>query len=370
VAEVRERKSVDLLHEIDGWIEGFRRACRTKEEGAKSDPPPRYRTALRAIDAGIFDYCRYSHGENDPTWFQPVLAALGAAERELAVGDVKADKRRVRRPLAKLSSEWIAACNDGSPEFQLACSLAFMKGERDKTGRIRRYLEPVEFEKGSWRWSERGGHVVWSGVNLTRNLGAVLARRLMDAEAAGERPLPFDSDFRAPISSVATFLARDIDEQKLEDLLWGLMLVDSRRQLKPKPVAERTPLPSVYALLKLTLLPRKLKWDAWDGNVVRLRFARTFEEGISAKPEPAILANLRAGQIQKACEIAARRLRASGLIPLASHLSDGSQRAVDWSVADVEPARLLASLLFPIRNGDVNTLANLVLRPPMAESLT
>jgi CRISPR-associated protein Csx17 len=370
LVEVCERKFVDLLHEIDGWIEAFRRACRTKEEGAKSDPPPRYRTALRAIDAAIFDYCRYSHGENDPTWFQLVLAALGAAERELAVGGVQADKRRVRWPLAKLSSEWIGACNDGSSEFLLACSLAFMKGEQDKTGRIRRYLEPVEFEKGGWRWSERGGHVVWSGVNLAQNLGAVLARRLMDAEAAGETPLPFDSDFRAPINSVAAFLARDIDEEKLGDLLWGLMLVESRGRLKAKPVADRTPLPSAYPLLKLTLMPQKLKWDAWDGNAIRLRFARTSEEGISVKPEPAILANLRAGQIQRACEIAARRLRASGLIPLASHLSDGSQRALDWSVADVEPARLLAALLFPIRNGDVNTLANLVLRTPIAESLT
>ena len=91
--------------------------------------------------------------------------------------------------------------------------------------------------------------------------------------------------------------------------------------------------------------------------------------GTTVKPEPGILAQLRAGHVKEACEIAARRLRASGFVPLASFLSDGSRRNIDWSAGAIAPERLLASLLFPISDRAVNILANRVLRLPRAETL-
>jgi CRISPR-associated protein Csx17 len=367
---VNRHEAVGLLEQIDPWLDSFRQACRTKDQGAERDPPSRFPSALRRIDSAIFDFCKYG----GPNFLADILAALGAAERELAVGDVPPDKRRVRRPLGRLSAEWINACDDGSVEFRLARSLAFLRGHPEKTGSIRRYLEPVKFDKGRWTWTERSGHVVWSGPNLARNLGAVLAHRLMDAERAGENPLPLDSVFPAALADVARFLAGDTDDERLADLLWGLMLIDQNQAKRSKaPPGEAPLLPSTYALLKLTLLPGRLEWMEHAGKVVlEVKRPQADEEtsGIAVKPEPAIIAKLRAGDVQAACEIAARRLRASGLMPLASYRGDGSLRQTDWSAGGVAPERLLAALLYPIRYGAVNYLAELVLRRPAVESLT
>ena len=72
-----------------------------------------------------------------------------------------------------------------------------------------------------------GGHVVWAGDDISCNLGAVLIRRLLDAEKAGETPLPLGSRFPAAAADLAEFLAGRTDDEKLADLLWGLMLVDA-----------------------------------------------------------------------------------------------------------------------------------------------
>src|SRR5262249_51102872 len=185
VFPVREGRHADLLREVDGWMETFRKT--SSGEGV----PARFTSARRHIESAVFDYCRYAHGEDDSSWFQRILAALGAAERELAVGD----KHRVYWPLSGLSPAWIHACHDRSVEFRLALSLAFLRGDPKTSGPIRRYLEPVTLEKRRWAWTERGGHVVWARGDVAHNLGAVLTRRLLDAEKAGEDPLPLGSRF-------------------------------------------------------------------------------------------------------------------------------------------------------------------------------
>lgn len=365
---VRTRRNVDLLREIDGWLERFRRAC------AGDEVPARFKTVLRGIDSAIYDYCRYAQGEDDASWLQKILMQLGAAERELAVGDAPPDRRRTHRPLAGLAAAWVQACDDGSPEYRLARSLAFLSGDPKASGPIRRYLEPVRFEKGRWSWAERGGHVVWGSTDVERNLGAVLTRRLLDAEIAGEEPLPLDSPFPAPLADVALFLSGGIDNQKMQDLLWGIMLIEPGG-IEPAQAHGQSLflLPAVYALLKLTFIPGRLRWGERSGAVV-LEMARSKVQenptGIAVKPEPAILSRLRAGDVRGASEVAARRLRASGLIPLASYRADGSRREVDWSQGAVLPSRLLAALLFPIPARAVDDLADLVLRRPQVESLT
>jgi CRISPR-associated protein Csx17 len=252
--------------------------------------------------------------------------------------------------------------------------LAFLRGDPKTTGAIRRYLEPAKWDRKGWSWTERGGHVVWAGSDVARNLGAVLTRRLQDAEKAGETPLPLGSRFRASLADVAEFLAGRTDDERLADLLWGLMLIDAAKVPKnfkrPQlPHSRPETLPSAYALLKLTLLPFGVKW-APGNDAVYLRRPEPDNEdsGIMVKPEPAILGNLQAGNVQAACEIATRRLRASGLTPLGSYRADGSRREIAWTIDGASAPRLLASLLFPITA--VNTLADLVLRRPTAESLT
>jgi CRISPR-associated protein Csx17 len=361
---------IELVRELNEWLESFRFVCRTKKEGAEKDPPPRFPIACRRIEAAIFDFCKYGGKER----LANILAALGSAERELAVGNAKPEDRRMRYPLSALPAGWLTAANDGSAEFGLARGVAFLYPGINGTGRVRQYLEPVEYNSKfrSWSWSERGGHVVWGGRDLARNLGAVVARRLMDSENNGEPILPFGSRFPVALADISAFVDGDTDDEKLEDLLWGLSLVGEVAQSEQAQRSEAE-LPRAYALLKLTLLPGKLEWFPRpnDSYGLRLNCPRKHKDvpGIAVKPEPAILARLRAGDVQGACNVAVRRLRASGFSPIGSIRADGMARTIDWQSGGIPVERLLAGLLFPIPDFAVNQLADLVLRRPAAETL-
>lgn len=359
---------IELVRGLNHWLDSFRHACRTKQEGAKTDPPPRFPSALRRIEAVIFDFCKYGGEER----LAAILAALGNAERQLAVGDCKPEKRRTRWPLGGLHAAWLTAANDDTPEFRLARGLACLDPGKKGTGLVRRYLEPVEKEK-FWTWGDGGGHVVWGGGDIARNLSAVAVRRLMDAERNGEPLPPFDSPFPVRLGDIVAFLNGDTDDAKVEDLLWGLSLIERGTEWEVPQLGTDTELPRAYALMKLTLLPGRLGWEKSPNGdpVLRLKHPGVKEapSGVIVKPEPAIPAKLRAGDVHGACEVAARRLRSSGFSPLGGFLADGSRRDIHWSAGGVPTERLLAALLFPIPDYAVNQLAALVLRIPSTETL-
>ena len=110
-------------------------------------------------------------------------------------------------------------------------------------------------------------------------------------------------------------------------------------------------LPHTYPLLKLLFLPRKVSWPADT-------------EGIAVKPEPEILGRLRAGDVNGACTIAARRLRASGFVPMPGPTSGGTQREIKFGPG-VDAVRLTAALLLPV--SETTKLARLALRPQSEE---
>jgi len=358
---------IELVRALNPLLDTLHYACRTKKEGAKADPPARFPTAYRRIESAIFEFCKYG----GVALLTTILAALGNAERELAVGEMQPDKRRTRWPLGRLPAGWLAEANDGSPEFSLARAIVSTYPGIKDTGRVRRYLEPVEFAGKFWSWAEGGGHVVWSGGELARNLGAVLIRRLMDAERNGEPVPPLDSPFPVTLADIAAFLNEEVDEPKLDDLIWGLSLVAGEGQ-DLTPDARHAELPRAYALLKLTLLPGKLEWaKRRTETVLRINSPRLGDApgGIAVKPDPAILARLRAADVQGACDIAVRRLQAAGFSPIGGLRADGARRAIDWTAGGTSAERLLAALLFPIPHHAVNHLAELVLRRPSVETL-
>jgi CRISPR-associated protein Csx17 len=86
------------------------------------------------------------------------------------------------------------------------------------------------------------------------------------------------------------------------------------------------------------------------------------------RPEPAILALLRAGRLGEACAIAMRRLRASGLAPLPGVIRGRGLRDGDWTELDgtgragLDPRRLAAALLIPVSDSAVNHLFHLATR--------
>jgi len=342
--DVRSRPDVDLLREADEWLDRFRRAA------SGDNAPPRFITALRRIESSIFAFCK--HGGADR--FSEILRAFGNAEHELAKGNKYREDKNIR-PLAGLSREWLRAANDKSPEFGLALSLAGIYDPESKLEPIRANIEPVSYGK----WKKQEFCHVWNNSSLSTNLLAVLERRMMDAARLRCENLPLMSSYKTSIGAIAKYIAGDVDDHKIEELLWGMILIDHWKLPKVKPFTfheernrleeqESVPIPSSYALLKLLFLPKGLKID--DSVTV-------------IRPESAITALLRAGRIGEACSITARRLRASSITPLAYRKGEKHLFVTDWQATGVDPIRLGAALLFPISHRGLNELRQMALRP-------
>jgi len=388
---VVERVEADLFREIDGWLDRLRSTA----TGDKA--PPALAAALRRIESAILDYCKYG----GRPLFQEVLVALGHAERELARAD-RVSKDKNLRPLAGLSADWIPAADDGSPEFALARSVAFLYDPESKLGPLRTNLEPVAVRYDKQRatqrvsWAEQGRAVVWDAADLATNLAHVLERRLMDGTRAGCSGLPIASRWFVSLETLVAFLDQDLDDRRIDGLVWGLMLVDPGSGSRVADIREpprnatascsrllshedEAMVPREYALLKLLFLPAPLVAET-SGQSVRWRLARRsaeggVENGLAIRPEPRILPLLRAGRMGEACRIAAQRLRVSGLPPMPGPGPGGFTRDGVWGEHAVDPGwgqRLAAALLLPVAGEAVDLLVKLVCRDSasVAEALS
>jgi CRISPR-associated protein Csx17 len=337
----------NLLDEIEDWLDKFRRAC------GGDNVPGRFGTALRRLEEAIFEYCRFGGAVR----FGEIVRALGGCEREVSLNHDKpgviGKSLFTLRPAPLLSAEWLLAAQEDSPEFRLALALAALR-ETGAVGALRCNLEVVTRTKWGWDWAEAQDRyaTVWSATSLPRNLQAVLERRMIDATRAGLEDLPLESRFPASAEDVAAFLAHQTDDTRFEEWLWGLMLIDLARA-SPKDLAPMTinelplPLPRAYSLLKLLFLPHYSALPAENDRPMR--------------PEPAILSHLRARRLSEACQLAARRLRASGYVSLPGPVSGGRTRLPDYSLPKPMLERLVAALLIPLSNS--THLQTLVLRP-------
>lgn len=334
---VRAQPAVDLIQEIDPWLNTFRRLAEDKEA------PAACRRALRGIEDAIFAYCLRGGRRG----LQDVLAALGRGEQTLAASPKLHDRAR---PLQGLTPRWLQECDDGSPEFRLAAALASI-GEPG-VGPLRTNLEPVEARGSRWQWAEDNPSVVWGGGDLVRNLAAVLERRLLESGRQNLDHPGIRGRLAARLEDVREFLRGQVDDSRLADLLWALGAMDwqayapAGSESEPRRAASRE-VPRAYALFKLLFLP----------HPVRLR---GLAEPIKVRVEPAVISRLRAGDLDQAVAIAVRRLRASGLTVLAGERGGG--RTLDFLVSETEKKRLLATLLFPLEQPEI--LAGLVLQAP------
>jgi CRISPR-associated protein Csx17 len=342
---VRAHAHADLLREVDWWLSSYRWRCGEKESNS------RFSAALRRIDRAIFDYCRYG----GDAFFQAILIALGAAERELANGetfrfDAKQDRVKVR-PLSGLSERWITAAADHSVECEIALALAAVFDAFDKIGPLRANLEAFDWHKRTW--SKATHSIVWHSEDLTTNLSGVLSRRVLDAFRLQCERLPLAFRVPASLDAIAQFLAREVDDERISALLWGFLPVEipERGELRGEP-RSAIPLPRAYALLKLCFLPFPIEINGVDHEI---------------GPEPAILALLESGRVRAACEVALRRLRASGLRPLGDKRGHTAGSSMALALAEglaFDGPRLAAALLIPISPGAVQALCRQVLRIP------
>jgi CRISPR-associated protein Csx17 len=330
---VQFRSESDLIRELtpltaqfDGFVRGMGDNC-----------PASLKSARRNIDSAIYELLL--HG--GPSWACALIRSFGALEQQLARRS--ADKN-TRRPLGGLSPRWVESSDDGSIEFRLAAALASISGD-GKVGPLRANLSPIDPVRTN-QWSDSSTQTAWRGNSLAARLAEVLARRMMDAERLGSGNNPVSGALRLNPHDIAAFIGGEVNEQLLEDLLFGFTWVNWRHQsaasvLKrinqrwSQPVSEHV-IPRAWALLKLLFLPGPLRVN---GAHVRLR------------AESSIVPLLRAGRIGKACEVAARRLYTAGLTPLRARFPDTA-----------DGHRIAAALIFPVRSS--TELMALVVAPP------
>lgn len=348
--EVRERPRATLVHEVDHWLERLRRATSDAKR-----TPPRFLRARKRVEEAIFNLCASGQAEH----LRETLIALGAAEAEVAASPRFRDEHNLP-PLAGLTragltEAWAEACDDGTYEFSIALALASITGDGERDA-MRSSLEPVTIEKNKVAWTNRGGSAVWGTNTLEENLASVINRRSIDARVNTLTHPALAGKRHAPLEAVAAFLTRTsnnsymTDDARIEELLRGLALIDWKRAGR----AERThsaitvpaALPRAYALLKLLFLR--------DGELRRGSL-----KPVIIKHEPRVIPLLRATRVDEALEIAARRLRATGLAPLDQRFHFNPE----------DGTRLAAALLVPVESRAASALARLVLREEEDESL-
>lgn len=347
---VKAQPHVNLLTDLDAWLDSLRRA--------KVDYRPLERH-VRAIEDAMFAFCQ----SGGPVALQRVLIAVGRAEAALATSGLvrakdkpnQADRPTVA-PLQGLSPGWLAACDDGSPEFRLAAAIASVG--RHFPGDIRANFEPVAASRKGisgrprWEWDPDSTVAAQTGGGLPARLRAALARRCIDAAREGLAAVPIAGGVAAELADINAFLRGEVALTRIEDLLQGLLCLDWTGVRPPArwrrdswaPTLDRT-----YALLKLLFLPETLQHGG-----------TTWTIGVG--DTGTILARLTAHDIAGATAVAVRRLEASGLaLPAQARML-----AEDLSFAAADPETLAAALIIPVRHRDRrgdSRLAELVLNP-------
>ncbi|MDP9389591.1 MAG: type I-U CRISPR-associated protein Csx17, partial [Actinomycetota bacterium] len=233
-----EREGVDLLRGLTNWVEDARRV--TNVSAAT-------RSSLRALDRAQFEFA--VHG--DRARLQRVVVAAAVLERAVSRSSKAVERTRVLQHLA--ADAWDRFLDDGSPEYAIARALASSRDrlshdpkDRDTAHRrcsaLALLVRPVELA------GDRPG-LVWSGGPTVPGLGErpletvladALVRRLVAGGQRGERAgrddvdetpgvrVAFDFCVPAPAADVAAYLAGQVDERRIADLLAGLALLDWR----------------------------------------------------------------------------------------------------------------------------------------------
>jgi len=326
----KKNASVDLLSDIDAWLDRFRRAA------TKDTAPASSRRALSNLESCIFDLC-ITH---TPERLQAVFIALGQCQAT-AAKSLKWAKENYLQPLYGLRKEWLKHGWQRA-EFRLAASLASITGKFGQEWLpLRCHLEPVNsyFDKEtgtlSYRWAEvPTNDVQWSEAALPDVLNDILARRLILNEDTEKR---FEA--WADLADIKAFIEGETDDSLVSDLLWSMSLINWREKATlPSSPHDRVVPPTLFALLRLCF-PAMQKAQP---------------EGIQEVPiVPAIHRHAAHGNGDQAAAMAIRRLRASGYHPALKQLPVRGDYA----------KRTAAALLFPVSDLTLKDIHKQTTRP-------
>jgi len=335
---VSRKVQVELLDDVDGWLDIFR-------DKARSDnAPSSVRRALSLLDLSILALCRESSNDQVQAWrVQDVLIALGRCERTIVLSSKRAKEAFVK-PVTPLSKDWLVMANDRSPEFFLASSLASVYGNyKDRENRefimwLRSQIEPIDHANFRSFDEKSENDVIWSEGEPVAVMNDIFSRRIMMAVRSGASCYPDRGKIEADLGDIAAFIEGRINEKRMIDILCGLILVNwpyvSRNFIERQTQSDLI-LPSAsYAMIKLCFAGGKV-CDAEIPLVPQIHRRAAIGDGFGAM------------------QLAERRLRGSDL-PVAK---------ISTKVSLESMKRIAAAQLFPIGEGQIEQLTDIVLRP-------
>jgi CRISPR-associated protein Csx17 len=316
---VRHHPRAYLIDDLAGWMDRVRRRSRDKHA------PARLVHAQRHLADAVFAALTHDH---TPDRWQAILLAAAAVEALQATGTaIEAG------PIPPLCPEWAAAVDDGTAETRLALALGSAAACYTREGRpfdpVRHHWLPLERGARRFRTAERrlakDSRVVMWARDPIRDLGALVERRLVEAEMRGQRRsrVVAAAGCGARLGDLVAFLGGTLDMDLLFALARAFMAI-KWSGWKPEHCLAGTASAGIpeegWLAVRLACLPWPL----------------TRDRDIPA--DPRIVRLLLGGQSARAVEIACNRLRSVGIRP-----------PLQAAVTDARSARLwAAALAFPI----------------------
>lgn len=317
--EVSRRPGVQLLARLDTWLDRLRR----------TDLPSQVETRLRRVEQALFSHAR----SGEPDQLAEVIAAVGCCHEAVArSGGVRRAVPPLRMAGGPALLDELNEAAQGDTEVRIALAFATARDNERKLP-LHTLLTPVTVEPFP-TWTNRP-----TLVPLTTGLATALAeatrRRgfpgavdevITDLEPAvkGVR-IGFQRGVRVRAADAHSFVAGDVDDDRLVDLIAGMLTVDWSGT--PDVVLrhdERPPHPALDLLLPFT-----------GTDPIRL------PDNVLLRPGSEWPALLQAGRTAEVLADAAHRLRIAGL-----------RHVIISSAAPYEGARLAATLLLHVPNAD------------------
>ncbi len=329
---VRRNPQADLLASIDGWLTRFKSRAEDKEA------PASVRRAVRNLDNAIIRLCT----EENPQSVQSMLITLGDCERVLGVSS-KWTKDNHIPPIPPLQAEWFLKGDDGSPEYRLASSVALLSRSFVHDGvttivPIRSIVEPVTITRRNRytdvKWSDEGRSPMM-GDDAVKLFNELMNNSIKEHLKQGAEGYANYSPIKANARDVLLFLNGGLDDGRIVRLFRGLVLLDpfARYRGKYAVASDVDYLGSAYSLLKLC-------------HTKDLATTIVGETSGQVPLVPEIHRRAMSGDMMSATQLAARRLRGSGLEP----------RVGGCELEPSQSKRIAASLLFPLDDNSIRLI--------------